>query len=99
MRNRLFIGIYPTGIVYADRRIEVRGDYKKLAYLSFDLRTRTIEKDCPAQLETLIRADMEAVIAMRGEKFEVSECGQYVILGGPDDIAAWERRHGSISTT
>jgi len=33
--DRLFIGVYPEGIVYADRYVQPHGDYKRLAFLSY----------------------------------------------------------------
>jgi hypothetical protein len=33
-KQRLFIGGYPHGIIYADRPREVAGDYKRLGFLS-----------------------------------------------------------------
>ena len=39
--QRLVIGNYPEGIVYADHFVEEHGDYKRLAFLSY--RTLTLE--------------------------------------------------------
>lgn len=35
-RDRLFSGVYPCGIVYADRYREKGGDYARLAFLPYD---------------------------------------------------------------
>lgn len=80
--ERLFAGVYPTGIVYADRSREEHGDYKRLAFLSF--RTLELEwsKGVPADLRRLIESDAAAIQARRGEDFEVSAAGQTVRLGG-----------------
>ena len=45
--HRIFSGVYPTGIVWADRYIEKHGDYKKLAYLNFGTLELEVQKDCP----------------------------------------------------
>lgn len=80
--DRLFVGIFPGGIVYADREVEQHGDYKRLAFLSF----RTLEVDWSSKriepaLRAAIEEDVAAMRARRGERFEVSACGQYVVLG------------------
>lgn len=80
-REKIFIGVRPTGIGYCDQTKEVGGDYKKLAFLPFRELVLKIEPDCPAELEAFIRQDAQGVIDKRGEAFPVSTCGQTVILG------------------
>lgn len=80
-RDRLFIGVYPEGIVYADRATDVHGDYRRLAFLPYGKLALDVTPDCPAELRAMIEADAATVIARRGERFEISACGQYVILG------------------
>ena len=65
--EQLFIGVFSTGIAYADRTIERHGDYKKLAFLPFNTLELMIEKDCPADLRVLIVADAAAIQARRGD--------------------------------
>lgn len=77
----IFAGCFPTGIVYANRRVEEHGDYKRLAFLSFASLELSIEKDCPAELRDHILADAASVQAKRGETYKVSSCGQTVLLG------------------
>ncbi len=79
--DRLFSGVYPTGIVYADKAREVQGDYARLAYLNFDTLTLKVETDCPADLRQRIEADAAAIQAKRGEQFRISTAGQPVLLG------------------
>lgn len=79
--DRLFIGIYPCGISYSDRHNEEYGDYKKLAFLPYSSLALEIKPDCPADLRQEIETDAAAIIARRGEKFQTSTCGQYIILG------------------
>ncbi|MGA2107227.1 MAG: hypothetical protein ABSH25_06250 [Syntrophorhabdales bacterium] len=79
--NRLFIGIYPTGVSYADRSREECGDYKRLAFLNFHTLALDIEKDCPADLRERIVADASTIQARRGQQFQTSTSGQTVTLG------------------
>lgn len=81
MNPRLFIGVFPTGLSYADRTIERDGDYKRLAFLPFRTLRLQLAIDCPADLRTEIEQDATAMQARRGEDFEVSTCGQTVVLG------------------
>lgn len=83
--NRLFIGVFPTGISYADRKVEEHGDYKKLAFLPY----RTLELEWyvkPASVSLDVWATIvnhaAALVARRGEDFQVSTAGQTVRLGG-----------------
>lgn len=80
--ERLFMGIFPTGISYADRSRERNGDYLTLARLPF----RTLELEwtgatCPDDLRAAIEADAKRMQARRGEEFQVSTAGQTVLLG------------------
>ncbi len=81
--DRLFIGIFPAGIVYADREVQEHGDYKKIAFLSYTtLAVEWYGKSIEPSLRVAIEKDVAAMQARRGQKFEVSACGQYVVLGG-----------------
>lgn len=81
LRSRLFAGIYPCGIVYADRSNEEAGDYKRVAFLVF--RTLELEVSDPrSPLLPMVRTDAAEIQARRGELFEVSGAGQTVRLGG-----------------
>lgn len=79
MRDPLFIGIYPTGIVYADKRIEKNGDYKKIAFLPYD--TLELEVYCSSDLIQRIQDDAQGMIKRKGERYPISTSGQCVILG------------------
>ena len=81
MNARIFAGIYPEGIVYADRKREVAGDYKRLAFLSYGTLALDVERDCPTALRADIVADAATIQARKGESFEVSSSGQTVTLG------------------
>lgn len=81
MKNRLFQGVFPTGIVYADRARERHGDYVKVAFLSYRTLQLEIEKDCPEELRSLVLESAAAIQARRGEEFQISTVGQTVVLG------------------
>ncbi len=82
MRDRLFIGIFPCGIAYADRHRERGGDFARLAFLPYDTLQLEVEQDCPTDLRKLIEADAASIQSRRGELFQVSASGQTVTLGG-----------------
>ncbi|RTL35829.1 MAG: hypothetical protein EKK53_23825 [Burkholderiales bacterium] len=79
--QRLFIGVYPAGLVYADRLREVGGDYARLAFLPYDTLDLQLSADCPAELRQAVSAHADRMRAKRGQAFQVSTCGQTVILG------------------
>lgn len=79
--DRLFVGLYPGGVVYADRGREVHGDYARLAVLGYRKLELAIEKDCPQELRLLIEADAATFQARRGQQLEISTAGQTVLLG------------------
>ena len=79
--DRLFIGIFPGGISYCDRKIEEHGDYKQVAFLPYDTLELQVRKGCHPALLQLISADAESIQAKRGQEFRVSTCGQTVTLG------------------
>lgn len=81
LAERIFAGIYPEGIVYADRHRERGGDYVRLAFLSFGTLKLEIEKDCPEELRRRIVADAERIQARKGEAFQISTSGQTIALG------------------
>lgn len=82
LRDRIFVGCYPEGLVYADKLVELHGDYRGLAFLSYRLLKLTVYDECPGYLVPVVCELAQAVIDRRGERYEVSGCGQYVILGG-----------------
>jgi len=93
MSEHLFIGNYPGGMVYADRRHERHGDYKRVAFLPWD--TLDLRIDAPrSDLLPEVRAHAATYQARRGELHALSTtadrdasgrltgCGQTVRLGG-----------------
>ena len=83
VQDRLFIGVYPCGIVYADRTREANGDYKKLALLCYKSLALEVAVDCPADLRAEIESNARQIMRRAGEQFQISTCGQTVTLGGP----------------
>lgn len=81
--DRLFAGVYPCGIVYADRKREKAGGYMRLAFLDYATLTLSFDKNpCPKWLREQIIADAAKIQACAGQDFQVSTCGQFVRLGG-----------------
>lgn len=80
MSENLFIGVYPAGLVYADRSKELHGDYARVAFLPYD--TLELRIDAPrSELLPEVLKDAATLQAKSGELYEVSACGQTVLLG------------------
>ena len=79
--DRIFAGVFPTGIYYADKQREKGGDWARLACLRFDTLELTFESDCPRSLRPFIEAAAAKVQARKGEQYQVSTAGQTVLLG------------------
>lgn len=81
--ERLFMGNFPAGIVYADRGRTKHSDYARVAFLSY--RTLVLEWDddahkSPQELRALVEADAASIQARRGERYDIAQ--SCVILGG-----------------
>jgi len=81
LTESLFIGIRPAGISYADRAREEHGDYARVAFLDYDTLTFKAEAGALPELVEEARKHAEGIQALRGQPFEVSTCGQTVLLG------------------
>lgn len=82
LSDRLFSGVYPTGIVYADRARERGGDYERVAFLPFATLSLEVARGQEKHpLLPLIREDAARLQARRGQRYQVSSSGQYVVLG------------------
>jgi hypothetical protein len=92
--DRLFIGVYPGGIVYADRSRERDGDYVRLAFLPYDTLVLAMEKGVPADLKAEILKSAAKIQKRRGEKFAIDAAGHSVFLG-----SKLGRAGGSSGTT
>lgn len=77
--TRVFIGLFPTGIVYADRFKEEHGDYKRLAYLNYETLRLEVAPNVPPELQNYIMADAGSY--KRGQRLQYSSSGQSIILG------------------
>lgn len=80
--RQLLVGIMMAGISYVDRQPDNYGTYWRLAFLPFDTLVLEVSPGCPVGLLAKIAADAATIIARRGERFEVTASGRYVILGG-----------------
>lgn len=81
LKDRIFVGVFPTGIAYADRQVERDGDYKPLGFLSFSTLNLTVRTDCPPVMAAWIKIDARAIQARRGEQYPVDCCSHTVRLG------------------
>ena len=79
--GRIFSGIYPGGVVFANWTVEQAGDYKRLAFLPYRSLELEIERDCPPDLAEEIRLAAAPIQARRGGEFQISASGQTVVLG------------------
>jgi len=67
----LFIGSFPTGLVYAGRTKEERGDYKKIAHLSYATLELTVY-DRKSKLLPDVRKHAAGVQAQAGQEYPCS---------------------------
>lgn len=79
--ERLFMGVYPGGIVYSDRSREESGDYVRLAFLAYDTLDLDLRPGVPDDLRSLIEADAAKIRSQAGQPYQISSCGQTVLLG------------------
>jgi hypothetical protein len=78
---RIFACVFATGISYADLHRQRGGDYARLAFLYFSTLKLEIQPDCPKELRQWITEDAARIQALKGQPFQVSTCGQTVLLG------------------
>lgn len=74
MGERMFIGVYTTGIVYADRAREEHGDYKKIAFLPYETLELEI-RDLNSPLIAEARVHAAKLQAREGDLFAISTAG------------------------
>jgi hypothetical protein len=79
--TRIFIGVYPAALVFADRMRESAGDYARLASLSYSTLELAFDSGCPDYIRPWIMEQAALVQARHGKPFEISSCGQTVMLG------------------
>lgn len=80
-KDRLFIGVFPTGIVYADLSTIVDNDYTTVAFLAFDTLELAFRPICPEELKPAIEASAKKIQARKGEQYPTDQCGHTVLLG------------------
>lgn len=80
--DNLFIAVHTTGLVYCDKAREQHGDYLAVAYLSYTTLALEWRSDCAPEMRQAIEKHASSMQARRGERFQISTCGQYVTLGG-----------------
>ena len=79
--GRLFIGTFPAGIVYADRQREERGDYQRVAFLSYCSLELEVNRKANRQIAKAAAEHAATIQARKGERFQISTCGQTIVLG------------------
>lgn len=81
--DRLFIGVYPGGIVYADKNSYSQGDYKQIAFLPYDTLVPKYRKvRIPPALRRRVEEHIRSMQARRGERYPLDSSGSnFVILG------------------
>lgn len=80
-KDRLFVGVFPTGISYADRTKTKDGDYAPVAFLTFATLAFDV-RDEASPLVNAARAHARKVQARRGESFPLSTCGAADLAAG-----------------
>ena len=81
LSDEIFVGIFPTGLVYADTSYEVDGDYAKLAFLSFGTLVLDVEQRATKEQARQIRNHAARLRARPGEEYRISQSGQTIVLG------------------
>ncbi len=79
--DHVFIGIFPAAISYADRKVEEHGDYKSLAILPYSTLELEVRPGCHPALLQYVSSHAAEIQAKRGQEFQISTCGQTVLLG------------------
>ncbi len=78
--DRLFIGSYPCGIVYADMGRTVAGDYARVAFLPYNTLRFEPGRDADPALLAMAKAHAERNYKP-GQELQISQCGQSITLG------------------
>lgn len=77
----LFVGVFPTGWGFADRRKERGGDWKRVAFLSFRTLKLELERDCPKDLLPLVTKFANEMEGRRGTLYRPATHGNPIVLG------------------
>lgn len=81
-QHRLFCGVYPCALVFADRSQEEYGDYKRLASLPYDTLELELKPDCPPDLVDTIKKTAANLQAKRGQHYAISSSGNSTVVLG-----------------
>jgi hypothetical protein len=81
IEGRLFIGTFPTGIVYADRQKEEHGDYQLVAFLPYGSLELQVSRKANKRLAESAAEHAATIQARKGQRFQISTCGQTIVLG------------------
>lgn len=81
IEERLFVGTYPCGLVYADRATEEHGDYKRLALLNYSTLELSFQTNCPDFFKADILDDAQRLQSQKGHEYQISSSGQTITLG------------------
>lgn len=81
LQDPLFIGVYPSGIFYADKSREVHSDYPRVAFLDFGKLVLNFEPNCPVALRKSVTEHAAGIQARAGQRYRISGAGQTVLLG------------------
>lgn len=81
---KLFIGVHATGLSYSDATREEHGEFKRLAFLSYDTLAVKWYVDSDRLPITLFSSIAKSVDEMRGkagQHWDYDCCGHTVLLG------------------
>lgn len=81
MDDRLFVGKYPTGLVFADRHREENGDYRRVGFMPWNTLQLEPRPGAPAALLQEAAAIVETYRGREGQLEMISTTGQKVLLG------------------
>lgn len=81
LNERIFIGVFPGGLSYADRKVERHGDYAPLGFLDYAKLELRFDDKCPEGMKGWIAAHARTIQARKGEQYQVSTSGQTITLG------------------
>lgn len=80
-KDRVFVGTYPEGIVYADRLWNEHGEWVKLAFLSYNTLELEFRNRCSREVQGFIKRNARVLQDKRGEEYQIDTSGHTVILG------------------
>jgi hypothetical protein len=79
--DRVFCALFPVGVVWSDRFVDLDGDYKRLARMPYDTLELQFEADCPYELRAEVTSQAKFYQDRRGQEYQVTRSGQTVVLG------------------